>query len=225
LPNAFSSLLPQEETVTSPVAESLREVFAKLSETRDDIIDRSRLWARNSAIRRALASRDTKGPSKPDAEIAIAAAVSDGHFDLELPFDAELREKIATWLEGAQNLLGGAFGHQARFGVSALAGASRDATGPSEPDAEIAIAVTATDDGYFDFELSAETVLQLIVKRQTADGEPVCAMVFGRSGTEFFQVCALSRLGTKNLRTPEIVLPAGAYTLCVPVAAAEQNGE
>jgi hypothetical protein len=128
-----------------------------------------------------------------------------------------LKNKIAGWLDGAQNVLGS-------FEQSSL----RPAVAAAEKSvsAEAAVMVTPGEDGFFDFELTEAAELRFKIAKQTKYGQPVCLVVFGRGNTDFSAVYDLSGFDfggftSGDLTSGKIKLNAGEYTACVPTSERE----
>jgi len=134
--------------------------------------------------------------------------------------DMALKNKVAEWLDGAQNVLGS-------FEQSSL----RPAMGGTEKSAsaEATITVTAGEDGFFDFELPEPAELRFKIAKRTEYGQPVCLVILGRGNTDFTEIYDLSGFDfggftSGDLTSGKIKLNAGEYTACVPTSEEETHG-
>lgn len=126
--------------------------------------------------------------------------------------DRALREKLSGWLESSQNFMND-------LNQMTLRPATAVGTRGFEED-EDTVNLDIPDEGdtgLFVFELKKETILSFSIKKETANGQPVCLIIFGREDTDFSQLYPLTPFGKDHLRakTPQ-ALPEGKYVLCVP---------
>lgn len=126
--------------------------------------------------------------------------------------DRALREKLSGWLESSQNFM-------SDLNQMTLRPATAVGTRGLEDD-EDTVNLDIPDEGdtgFFAFELEKEARLSFSIKKETANGQPVCLAIFGQEGTDFSDAYPLTPFGKDHLRakTPQ-TLPAGKYVLCVP---------
>lgn len=136
-----------------------------------------------------------------------------------LQTDRILQYKLSVWLESSQNFMND-------LNQMTLRPATAVGTRGLE-DEEDTVNLDIPDDGdsgFFEFELKKEAILSFSIKKETANGQPVCLMIFGREDTDFSQLYPLTPFGKDHLRakTPQ-ALPTGKYVFCVPLLQADDE--
>lgn len=132
--------------------------------------------------------------------------------------DRALREKLSGWLESSQNFMN-------ELSQMTLRPATAVGTRglENEEDTVNLVIPDEGDTGFFEFELKKEAILNFSIKKETANGQPVCLVIFGHEDTDFSQLYPLTSFGKNHLRakTPQ-KLPVGKYVLCVPTMLADE---
>ena len=135
-----------------------------------------------------------------------------------LQTDQILQDKLSEWLESSRNFMND-------LNQMTLRPATAVGTRGLE-DAEDTVNLVIPDEGdtgFFEFELKKEAILNFSIKKETANGQPVCLAIFGREDMDFSQLYPLTSFGKDHLRakTPQ-KLPVGKYVLCVPTMRADE---
>jgi len=135
-----------------------------------------------------------------------------------LQTDQILQDKLSEWLESSRNFMNDLNQMTLRPATAVGTRGLED-----EEDTVNLVIPDEGDTGFFEFELKKEAILNFSIKKETANGQPVCLAIFGREDMDFSQLYPLTSFGKDHLRakTPQ-KLPVGKYVLCVPTMRADE---